>query len=195
MTEISPKKQQIYLEAARLFHHRGYAATSMRAIADAVDLEVSSLYSHIRSKEELLHEICFRVAGQFLEAIRQIRQKWDDPRVQLEELLRFHLRLALEDPTSATVFSDEWKHLRTDELAVFLDQRKQYEQQFLGIIREGQATGIFRDQQANWIMHTMISSLSWLYRTRTNWKQGEQEQLMALLLTMNMNGIIKSNSL
>lgn len=143
MTEISPKKQQIYLEAARLFHHRGYAATSMRAIADAVDLEVSSLYSHIRSKEELLHEICFRVAGQFLEAIRQIRQKWDDPRVQLEELLRFHLRLALEDPTSATVFSDEWKHLRTDELAVFLDQRKQYEQQFLGIIREGQAMGIF----------------------------------------------------
>ncbi|MCB0600759.1 MAG: TetR/AcrR family transcriptional regulator [Saprospiraceae bacterium] len=192
MTEISPKKQQIYLEAARLFQHRGYAATSMRAIADAVDLEVSSLYSHIRSKEELLQEICFRVAGQFLDAINRIQRQWEDPKQQLEELLRFHIQIALEDPTSSTVFSDEWKHLRTEERGAFLELRRHYEQQFLAVIQSGQARGIFRAYPAPWIMHTLISSLTWLYRTRINREPNEQEQLIELLLAMNMHGIIKN---
>ncbi|MCB0655638.1 MAG: TetR family transcriptional regulator [Saprospiraceae bacterium] len=194
MTEISAKKQRIYQEAARLFQDRGYAATSMRAIAGAVDLEVSSLYSHIRSKEELLQEICFRTAGQFMDAMQAIRRKWDNPVRQLEEIIRFHTRLALQDPTSATVFSDEWKHLGPEEVKSFVSMRRNYEQQFLEILVQGQRAGLIRDLPRHWIMHTIISGLAWLYRTQHPVPPDEQEHLIQTLLAMNLHGIIKSQN-
>jgi len=41
-------------EAARLFRERGYAATSMRDIAAAIDMLPGSLYYHFAAKEDLL---------------------------------------------------------------------------------------------------------------------------------------------
>ena len=41
-------------EAARLFREKGYAATSMRDIATAVDMLPGSLYYHFAAKEDLL---------------------------------------------------------------------------------------------------------------------------------------------
>ena len=60
--KVKTKKQLILEAAARLFRDKGYAATSMRDLARAVDLKASSLYNHIGSKEEILQnisEICY----------------------------------------------------------------------------------------------------------------------------------------
>lgn len=51
------KRAQILAEAAKLFRHRGYAATTLRQIADAADLKAGSIYYHFSSKEEILGEV------------------------------------------------------------------------------------------------------------------------------------------
>lgn len=50
-------KSLIYQHALRLFAERGYARTSLRDIAEAVGLEVPSLYTHIASKQSLLFDL------------------------------------------------------------------------------------------------------------------------------------------
>lgn len=50
-------RQRILLAAARLFLTRGYAETSVRVIADAVEMKPASIYHHFSSKDELLTEI------------------------------------------------------------------------------------------------------------------------------------------
>jgi TetR/AcrR family transcriptional regulator, cholesterol catabolism regulator len=64
---VSPTKHKIFEEAARLFQENGYLAASMRDLAQRVGLQVSSLYSHIGSKEELLQKICFDSARAYTE--------------------------------------------------------------------------------------------------------------------------------
>jgi len=50
-------RSRILHEAAVLFLTRGYAETSMRTIADAVDIRPASIYHHFESKDALLTEI------------------------------------------------------------------------------------------------------------------------------------------
>jgi TetR/AcrR family transcriptional regulator, cholesterol catabolism regulator len=47
-------RDQILAEAARLFRHQGYAATTLRQIADAADIKAGSIYYHFGSKDEIL---------------------------------------------------------------------------------------------------------------------------------------------
>jgi AcrR family transcriptional regulator len=50
-------RDRILLEAARLFRHRGYAATTLRDIADAAGLKAGSIYYHFDSKEHIVSEV------------------------------------------------------------------------------------------------------------------------------------------
>jgi len=59
---------QILDEAARLFREKGYAATSMRDIASAVDMLPGSLYYHFAAKEDLLVAV-------YEEGVRLITEK------------------------------------------------------------------------------------------------------------------------
>jgi len=63
------RKDVIVTKAATLFREKGFKAASMRDLAEAVGVEAASLYNHIKSKTELLHELCFSVANRFLQKI------------------------------------------------------------------------------------------------------------------------------
>jgi AcrR family transcriptional regulator len=69
--EIS-RKEQIIQKAAKLFKEKGFEAASMRDIAGELGIEAASLYSHIKSKDEILETICFRMADELLKAIEEV---------------------------------------------------------------------------------------------------------------------------
>lgn len=50
-------RERILLEAARLFRHHGYAATTLREVADASGIKAGSIYYHFESKEQILGEV------------------------------------------------------------------------------------------------------------------------------------------
>jgi AcrR family transcriptional regulator len=55
--EAPVTRERILLEAARLFRHHGYAATTLREVADAAGVKAGSIYYHFASKEEILGEV------------------------------------------------------------------------------------------------------------------------------------------
>ena len=50
-------RERILLEAARLFRHHGYAATTLRKVADASGIKAGSIYYHYESKDQILGEV------------------------------------------------------------------------------------------------------------------------------------------
>jgi len=56
-TTAAASRQTILDTAARLFREEGYAATSLRAIAQACDMKAGSLYYHFESKDQIVSEV------------------------------------------------------------------------------------------------------------------------------------------
>ena len=56
-TKSEATRQSILHAAAGLFRQQGYAAVSLRDIAEAVGMKTGSLYYHFNSKESLVEEI------------------------------------------------------------------------------------------------------------------------------------------
>ncbi len=182
----TPKKAAIYEAAARLFRERGYRAASMRELAERVNLKVSSLYSHIGSKEELLHKICFDNAQQFIEGLDKIEHKGGNALDQLQAVIGLHVDIAVTNPTSVTVFNNEWRHLTETNLSAFLELRKTYESRLQGIIQTGIEKQELRDTDPRVALYTLLTAVRWLHYwykpSRKVSPRALKEQLTTLLL-------------
>lgn len=191
MTATLTRKETIYREAARLFREKGYRASSMRDLAQRVGLEASSLYNHIRSKEEILQDICFENAEKFLQGMTTVEMEGGSPPEQVEALIRLHIRIAIEAPTSITVFNDEWRHLSEPHISRFLGMRRNYEQRFLNILKRGIKHGLFRKVNPTTALYTLLTSLRWMHYWHHEEKSGSEEEVIQDMLQLLLGGLEK----
>jgi AcrR family transcriptional regulator len=188
---ISPTKQKIFEEAARLFQEKGYLAASMRELALRVGLQVSSLYSHYGSKEELLQKICFDSARAYLEGMKTVEESSASPSEKVRLLISLHIRIATTDVTSVTIFSDEWRHLSEPYLQEFLTIRKDYEKRFSRILQQGIEAGELVDMNVTVALFTILTSLRWLHRWYPEKRGISVKSLEAEILRVLFDGIKK----
>jgi len=165
----------------------------MRDLADRVNLKASSLYSHIRKKEEILQKICFDNAHRFIAGIDAIEKVTSDPAEQVQELIRLHIRIALENPTSVTVFNDEWKHLEEPFLTNFLELRKNYETRFRTVIQRGIETGQLKTVNPSIALFTLITSVRWLHYWNPKHEALSRTSLESDILNLLLGGLRNPN--
>lgn len=183
------KKKKILEAAARLFREKGYMATSMRDLAQAVNLKASSLYNHISGKEEILREICFSNADRFHHELDAIESREEDAEAKVRALIQLHIRVATEDITSITAFNDEWRHLTEPHLSEFTALRKNYEARFQAIIEAGMKDGSFKTFHANIALYTIFSAIRWIYDWYQPGKSISREQLEDQLAEILLSGL------
>ena len=131
------KKEVIIKKAAVLFRTKGFNAASMRELAEAVGVEAPSLYNHIGSKSELLQAICFKVANEFTAQLDETENKNSGITNKVELIVRFHIKMMLDEFDAVFVANHEWKHLQEPFLSNFLNQRRSYEKKLVALIEEG----------------------------------------------------------
>jgi AcrR family transcriptional regulator len=164
MSEAEKTKKQFVVEsAARLFRDKGYSATSMRDLAQAVNLKASSLYNYIQSKSEILREICFANAHRFIDSMTEVEQLSGNAREKIEVLLRLHIQVATQDVTSVMAFNDEWRHLEEPYLSEFVALRRDYENRFRAIIEQGMRQGEFKVMDSSIPLFTLFSAVRWIH--------------------------------
>ena len=131
------KKDFIILRASAMFREKGFPATSMRDLAEAVGIEAASLYNHIQSKSEILQEIIFRIANDCNVHLESLDQSQLSSIKKIESLIRFHVQMMLNRFDDYTVMINEWIHLSEPYFTNFTTQRRNYVQKMEAIIEEG----------------------------------------------------------
>ena len=146
MIETGARRREIDEVASELFHANGYAATSVRDIAKALDIQGASLYAHVASKEDLLWAIVDRAAAAFERAADRALDETSggDAVERLAALVEAHVEVVTADPERSSVFVTEWRHHSEPRRAAISERRDAYESRFRETIGEGTAIGAFR---------------------------------------------------
>ena len=186
------KKDIILQKAAVMFREKGFAATSMRDLAESVGIEAASLYNHIRSKNEILEAICFNVANRFTVNMETIEMSQDSSIQKVETLLRFHIRQMVDNYEEVYVSDREWKHLEEPYLSNFQTQRRNYRKRFASIIEEGIQKKEIKKIDASTAVLIMLHAISGIeswHRSKEKINGEELENNMVVILT---DGLRKS---
>jgi len=139
----SPRRQQIEDAASALFRERGYAATSVRDIAKALNLQGGSLYAHVASKEDVLWSIVARAADRFNREVGPLAANEAPAPTRLREMIRAHVAVVTSAQKDAAVFLDEWRFLSLERREQVAARRDAYEAMFRHAIADGIQTGVF----------------------------------------------------
>ncbi len=157
------RREHILIEAAKLFKAKGYSATSMRDLADKVGLEAASLYNHISSKEDILQEICFDIAGRYVTQLADIELNTEKTNVEkLYALINLHIVMIAGNREEVFVCNNEWKHLSEPHLTKFKDIRKDYENRFRNIIKMGIDNNEIKPVNPTTALYTILSAVRWV---------------------------------
>jgi AcrR family transcriptional regulator len=160
---MSTRRDELVRVAARLFADRGYDATSMGDLAEAMGLQKGSLYSLTDSKQALLAEAMRDGAAAFHTALDRVPE--DAPATERVRLaLAAHLGVVAGQLDVATVFTREWRALEGADRAEIVAERRRYEERWRALFREGVERGELRadlDPDATALL--ALSAANWAY--------------------------------
>lgn len=128
---------QIRAEALRLFAARGYAAVSMREIAEGVRIRAGGLYNHFPTKQDILRDLMTRHMEEVIAAWAEADPEGADPGVRLTAFARFHIRFHFQKPDAVFVAYMELRNLEPENFAAVEALRGRYEAALRTIIEAG----------------------------------------------------------
>jgi AcrR family transcriptional regulator len=186
------RKEQVIRSAAELFREKGYAASSMRDLAQKLGIEAASLYSHIKSKEEILQNLCFDMATEFRKSLDEVEKQKVSASEKLKNGIIGHIQVMAKDLIASAVFMNEHRHLSQPYLRDFLLLRINYINRFKAIIEQGMKSGEFKDNiDKKLAVMTLFSSLNWMPQWYDPQSHIVPEDLGQQLADMLVNGLKK----
>ncbi len=176
------RKDEIIRQATIMFKEKGYSGASVRDLAQLAGIEAPSLYSHFKSKEDILQRICDDMAQKFMKGLAK-SEKQETATEKLKTALKLHIRTITENTDASAVMWNEWKHLQGGGLLDFKIQIKNYEDRFQKILKEGMDNGEFVYYDPiilSKLIFSSLNGLSFWYHGNSN-NEGIYKNLQKLL--------------
>jgi TetR/AcrR family transcriptional regulator, cholesterol catabolism regulator len=162
--KVQPRStaERLLQGAAKLFSHKGYAATSTRELAALAGIQNASLYHYVDGKEDLLYQLCLTtldsVADVFQAAISADGSALD----RLEKLARDYAELVLTDRERHTTMLIELRSLSMDRREAVVSHRDQNVALVRQLVGDAQKAGDIRDDiQSKYLTLALFNLLNW----------------------------------
>ena len=154
----------IYQTAAKVIHAKGYDATSLNDIADAVGITKGGLYHYIDGKKSLLFKI-MSYALDLLEAeVVAPAEALTGAEERLRMVIQLHTRLIVDKGIELTILLDESAGLTPEHLRLITKRRVKYYKFLRAIMQQLQEEGQLREFDVTIATHNLIGQLQWLPR-------------------------------
>lgn len=105
------RREQILQAAAELFSQRGYEATGIDEVADAVGITGSAIYRHFSAKDDLFQQVLARAVSSRIQQTAAIVEEAATPQEALQRLTDSLIDSVLADRSLSATLWRELRHL------------------------------------------------------------------------------------
>ena len=123
--------------AAQIFSEKGFHASSMQDIAEAVSLQKASLYHHVASKQEILLALLDQALDLLIERLSEVAEKQLAPEEKLRQAMISYLAALTQHRDLAAILLLEHRNLEPQLRSRHIPRRNRFEAIWRGLIQEG----------------------------------------------------------
>ncbi len=154
----------IYRTAARMIYEKGFDATSMNEIAEAVDLTKPGLYYYVKGKKELLFAIMGFAMDLLDSEVVGPAQQIEDPAERLRIIVRQHARLLTRETSAVAILIDETGGLSDEQRKAITRRKRAYFELLRQTLERLAADGRLRPVDPTTASFSLLGMLMWLAR-------------------------------
>jgi AcrR family transcriptional regulator len=157
------KRERILEEAVKLFYERGFSGTTLDDIAGKLGVTKPFIYTHFRSKVELLEAICRPTIEMSLAAIADAAAQQGSTAVRLFSGVVAFTKVVLTRQANIAVYFREEKNLSATGLADINALRKRFDRVLSDLLEEGANAGEFHIADIRVAALAIGGMVSWAY--------------------------------
>ena len=192
-----PKKKVLEEEkianfAIDLFAEKGYAATSIRDIANSLKVSSSLLYYYFKNKEELLFTILEAIGEELLHTIDKEKTKAGEPLEVMRDMILGHIRLVEKENKRAKLFVEQQHNLSKKYLETINRQHRNIYDLYVDQLRKLREAGIISCDSLSVTAFAIIGMIMWSYRWYRKGGGLSVEEMGNQLIETFFYGIVKN---
>lgn len=157
------KRERIIATAVELFYNKGLGNTTLEAVAEQMGVTKPFIYSHFKSKNELLAEICSRGIRASLDALNRVVAMPASPTDKLQALVREFMLAVLGNQAHIAIYNREEKELTAEDSEAINVMRREFDRKLCALLGEGVASGEFIVDDVQIASLAIGGMVSWSY--------------------------------
>lgn len=154
-------RDEILDAAALIFREKGYHATSMRDIAQAVELKKGSLYHHVSSKQDILLALLDRALDLIILQLEEVACRDLPPEDRLRLAMTTYLEFLTEHLSLSSVLLLEHRSLEPELHQSHIPRRDHVEHIWRSMIEDGIREGVFTAVDPAHATRGLLGILNW----------------------------------
>ena len=157
------KRERIISTALELFNQNGLTNTTLDAVAEQMNVTKPFIYTHFKSKNELLSEICSRGIRASLDVLDRVVASKDSPTVKLRVLAHDFMMAVIENQSHIAIYTREEKHLSPESSKAIQKMRREFDRKFCALLEQGVKDGEFQVDDVKLTSLSIGGLISWSY--------------------------------
>lgn len=185
---------EVYRTAARIILEKGYDATSVSDIADALGITKAGLYHYIKGKTELLYDIMRYGLEELNHEVLIPAAAIEDPVERLRFVINTHSRIVTRGDGAVTILVDEARALTPAQNRRVTLMKRKYVDVLRSTLDELRQQGKLHDVDITVAAFSIIGSINWLSRWYNPEGKLSADQIAQQITEMAFRGVVKDES-
>lgn len=184
----------IYRTAAQMIYEKGFDATSMNAIAEAVDLTKPGLYYYVKGKKELLFAIMSFAMDLLEKEVVQPAREQRNAEARLRSIIDRHAHLMTQDTSAVAILIDEAAGLSEPQREEIVQRKRDYFDFIRATLEELRDQGTLRPIDTTTATFSLLGMLMWITRWYQPGGRRQAEEVVDDVTEMAIRGLLGDGS-
>jgi AcrR family transcriptional regulator len=185
---------EVYRTAAQIILRKGYDATSINDIANALGMTKAGLYHYINGKKELLFDIMNFGLDELDEEVARPAHSIPDARERLRCIIASHAQLVTRGQGAITILVDEITALTPAQNRMITRRKREYFNRLRDVLNELKEAGKLHDVDTTVATFSLLGMINWLSRWFRQDGDLTQEQVAEQIATIALHGLMRAES-